>query len=303
MDKNKAKFVLQSFRPDGADTKDGDFAEALQLATEDRELGEWLVRERAFDAEFAEALARVDLPRGLRESILLAMVQDGRDFPKADMAEEGKWILAMAGIEVPTGLRERVLTAMEQTANVHQPRFGWRRIGIPLAAAAGIAMAFVLLREPAGLSGRAAQNDAVLDSDRKVPIRAVAAGFVRTFESPIFSLDKTDGEMPEMITYLRGKDLPCGKGYLPPGLKDCQGIGCRELVIEGVKGSLICFDDEDGTIHLVIFRKADLQGELPGISNPEMTQSGDWASASWEENGFVFVMMGMRDKSKFSRFF
>ena len=53
MDKEQAKFILQSFRPDGADAADTDFAEALQLAVEDRELGEWLADERATDAAFA----------------------------------------------------------------------------------------------------------------------------------------------------------------------------------------------------------------------------------------------------------
>ena len=297
MDKEKAKFVLRSFRPDGADTKDLDFAEALQLATEDRELGEWLVRERAFDAEFAEALARVDLPQGLRECVLLAMVQDGGDFPKVDMVEEGKWITAMAGIEVPDGLRERILTAMEQTATVHKTNFGWKRVGIPLAAAAGIALAFVAMRESSSPPAPVADNSG------KVSIDAVAAGFVRTFESPIFSLDEMSGETPQLASYLRGKNLPCGEGYLPPGLQDCKGLGCRELVIDGVRGSLICFDEKNGTVHLVIFRRKDVEGDLPGISNPVIKQSGDWAHASWEKGNYVFTMMGMRDKSRFKGFF
>ena len=303
MDKEKAKFVLQSFRPDGADSQDGDFAEALQLATEDRELSEWLVRERAFDAEFAEALARVDLPQSLRQNVLLAMVQDGGDFPRVDMVEEGKWIDAMATIEVPAGLRERVLTAMDQTATVHKPVFSWRRAGIPIAAAAGIAMALVLFREPTAEVNNVASSGAETEVVSKVPVGAVAAGFVRTYESPIFSLDKTDEGMGEMMTYLRGKDLPCGKGYLPPGLRSCKGLGCRELVIDGIRGSLICFDDKDGTVHLVIFRKDDITGDLPGMSDPAIKQSGDWASAAWERDGYVFTMMGLRDKSKFSGFF
>ncbi len=297
MDNEKAKFVLRSFRPDGADTKDLDFAEALQLATEDRELGEWLVRERAFDADFAEALARVDLPQGLRESILLAMVQDGGDFPKVDMAEEAKWIAAMAGIEVPEDLRERVLIAMEQTASVHKPNFGWKRFGIPLAAAAGIALAFVAMREPS------IPPAAVVEQTGKVSIDAVAAGFVRTFESPIFSLDKVSSETPQLVSYLQGKNLPCGEGYLPPGLKNCKGLGCREIVIDGVRGSLICFDEENGTVHLVILRRKDVGGDLPGVSNPVIEQSGDWASATWEAGNYVFAMMGMRDKSRFEGFF
>ncbi len=297
MDKDKAKFVLQSFRPDGADSQDVDFAEALQLATEDRELGEWLVRERAFDAEFAEALARVDLPAGLRENVLLAMVQDGGDFPKVDMVEEGKWITAMAGIEVPEGLRERILVAMDQTAKVHKQGFGWKRIGIPLAAAAGIAMAFVAIRE------NSIGSDPVVKNDQRIPVKAVAAGFVRTIESPIFSLDKLSPEMPKLVTYLREKGLPCGEGYLPPGLRGSKGLGCRELIIDGVKGSLICFDEENGTVHLVILRKQDIQGDLPGISHPVIEQAGDWASATWEKDDYVFTMMSLRDKSKFEGFF
>ena len=70
MDKEQARFVLRSFRPDGADGSDRDFAEALALATADRELGEWLAAERAFDAEFARALASIELPENLRDEIL-----------------------------------------------------------------------------------------------------------------------------------------------------------------------------------------------------------------------------------------
>jgi len=56
MDKEQAKFILRSFRPDGSDVNDKDFSEALALAMEDRELGEWLAAERAFDASLADAL-------------------------------------------------------------------------------------------------------------------------------------------------------------------------------------------------------------------------------------------------------
>ncbi len=297
MDKQKAKFVLQSFRPDGADSQDVEFAAALKYATEDRELGEWLVRERAFDAEFAEALARVDLPQGLRQNVLLSMVQDGGDFPKVDMAEEGRWIAAMAAIEVPDGLRDRVLIAMEQTATVHTGGFGWKRVGIPLAAAAGIAFAFIASRESAPVSAP------VADDGGRVPVEAVAAGFVRAFESPIFSLDKMSEETPRLVSYLKDKGLPCGEGYLPPGLKNCKGLGCRELLIDGTKGSLICFDEKGGTVHLVIFHRDDVRGDLPGISDPRISQSGEWAKASWQKGDYVFTMMGIRDKSGFAGFF
>ncbi|MCP5545336.1 MAG: hypothetical protein H7A49_15675, partial [Akkermansiaceae bacterium] len=79
MDNERARFILRSFRPDGADADDRDFAEALELAVRDRELGEWLARERELDAGFARALERIELPAGLREDILraFAAAEDG----------------------------------------------------------------------------------------------------------------------------------------------------------------------------------------------------------------------------------
>ena len=73
MDKEEARFILRSFRPDGADVNDADFAEALALAMENRELGEWLASERAFDAAFAKALGSIDLPEHLREDIIACL--------------------------------------------------------------------------------------------------------------------------------------------------------------------------------------------------------------------------------------
>jgi len=295
MDKERAKFVLRSFRPDGADAVDDDFAEALQMASGDRELGEWLMRERAFDAEFAEALARVDLPEGLRECVLLAMIRDGGGFPKVDTDGDREMIAAMACIRVPDGLRGHILEAMERTTQVERGNFGWKRFGIPLAAAAGIALAFVTVdgKSPAGIA----------KGKRSITIDAVQAGFVRTFESPIFSLDQEGDQAPHLMSYLRGKGLPCGKGYLPPGLIGVKSLGCRELVIDGKRGSLLCFDDAGGTVHLVIFRRQDVGCELPGISSPMIEQAGHWAEASWSSGDYVFVLLGTREKQSLAALF
>jgi hypothetical protein len=297
MDKERARFVLRSFRPDGADSDDVDFAEALRLATNDRELGEWLMRERAFDAEFAEALARVELPEGLREKVFLAMVQDGGGFPQADSAFDTTMISALPGIKVPAGLRESVIAAMEQTAKIERGAFGWKRVGIPLAAAAGIALAFLLV------DGGQPGNTVVKNDPAKIGIEAVQAGFVRIHDSPIFSLDQETPDMPHLISYLREKGLPCGGGYLPPGLKGVRSLGCRELVIDGKRGSLICFDTDNGTVHLVIFRRTDVADELPEMDHPAIEQSGDWAKACWRKEKYAFSMMAMRDKDSLAALF
>ncbi len=295
MDKERARFVLQSFRPEGADAADADFAEALRLATSDRELGQWLVRERAFDADFAEALARVELPKGLREDVLLAMVQDDRDVVGPVVEEEGRMILAMASIKIPENLRERVMEAMEQST-VKPERIPFlRRFAIPLAAVAGIALAFFLI------NGNQPENPGT--AGNAVPVEAVQAGFIRSFQSPLFSLDEMAQEPRQLVSYLKKKGLPCGGGIVPPGLRGAKGLGCRELVIDGKKGSLICFDDKNGTVHLIIFRREDVEGDLPGMAHPLFRKEGDWAEAAWEEGDYAFCLMGMRDRGGMAEFF
>jgi len=297
MDRERAKFILRSFRPDGADAGHADFAEALQLATSDREVGEWLVKERAFDAEFAECLARVDLPEGLRASVLLAMVQNGSEFPKADLKEERKVVGAMSSIQVPEGLRARVIESMERTAEGKKAPSVWVRFGMPLAAAAGIALAFMLVGE--GVRG----EDLTSGAKNRTTVDAVQAGFVRAYESPIFSLDKEGSKQSALVSHLQSRGLPCGDFEFPPGLEHLKGLGCRELVIDGKKGSLICLDGERSTVHLIIFMRRDIGGELPDIRHPNIAQQGNWAKASWGNKKYAFALMAMRDREDLGRLF
>lgn len=274
-----------------------DFAEALRLATNDRELGEWLMRERAFDAEFAEALAHVELPEGLREKVFLAMVQDIGGFPKADSKIDSEMIAAMAGIKVPESLRESVIEAMERTEKVERGAFGWKRVGIPLAAAAGIALAFLMV------DGKESDDSLVSVAPAKIGIEAVQSGFVRIHQSPIFSVDRVEGEKSEIIAYFRERGLPCGSGYLPPGLVGVKSVGCRELVIDGKHGSLISYDTDKGPVHLVIFRRSDVADDLPDVTRPVIEQSGDWAKACWRKEQYAFTLMAMSDRDAIAGFF
>ena len=112
MDKNHAKFILQSYRPDGADAADADFQEALQLAAGDRELGQWLAQERSHDAIFVEALSDVNIPDSLRDDLLSIMEFGGLE---AGMSSEldDLFVGAVAQQVPPVGLRDQILSAME----------------------------------------------------------------------------------------------------------------------------------------------------------------------------------------------
>lgn len=297
MDKEQARFILRSFRPDGADADDHDLAEALKLALENRELGEWLAQERAFDAAFAKALGSVNLPENLREDILACLAVERGDFPQAEDATDAAWIGALASIQPPASLRDEVLAAMDRTVSGQTQASGrnpfLRRLAIPLAAAAGIALAFFITR----------QGDPTVAVSSKLQVEAVQAGFVRTYESPLFSLEAKNPQSLMLIRHLEEKKLPIPTS-LPPGLRDVAGLGCRELVVDGKHGSLICFNlGKNGLAHLVVFRRADLEGNFPEITRPEFSRGGEWSSARWQDGENVYLLLSKGDPARLPAMF
>jgi hypothetical protein len=297
MDKEQARFILRSFRPDGTDADNRDFAEALAMAARDRELGEWLAAERAFDASFAVALSSIELPQSLRDDILGCLAASRGDHPQAEDTHDAAMIGAFASIQPPPALRGQILAAMERSrAPVVAYKSPWRRLAIPLAAAAGIALALLVTRQTP-------VNKIIAAKDAPVPVDVVQAGFIRTYESPVFSLDMQREDHRELVNHLKSRKLPC-PSCLPPGLAKVKGIGCRELIIDGKRGSLVCYDErENGVVHLVIFRREDVCGEIPARERANFSQHGNWAAARWRDDKHVFILIGATDVGKLSRLF
>jgi len=289
VDKEQARFILRSYRPDGSDGADPQFAEALQLAHADLELGQWLASERSFDAAFAAALGKVKLPASLCQDILASLATERGDIPQACDPMDAAMVGALASIRPPAALRGEVLAAMSSSANLAttpargQHSWLWRRGAISLAAAAGIVLAFVATRGEA---------PSVIKSVPQLPVELVETGFIRTFESPLFSLDKEREDRTVLLAHLRQHKLPC-PCCLPQGLADVKGVGCRELVINGKSGSLISYDDpQNGVVHLVVFHRQDVSGELPQREAPGITQHGLWTVACWVHDEKVFMLLG-----------
>lgn len=303
MDELHAKLILSSFRPNGADADQHDFAEALQLALREPRLGEWLASERAFDACFAEALSAVPLPGALREDILQCLAGDPGGLPRVVDALDSALVGRIAAIHPPDGLRERVLAAMESTTGTALPnpklptrrRSTRTRFAVPLAAAAGIALAWILTATP--------KQAPAVNANTPLPVDVVQAGFIRTFESPLFSFDEQRDDHTVLIEYLESRQLPC-PGCLPPGLVEVKGVGCRELVIDGHRGSLVCFDEPvNGTLHLVTFRREDVAGDLPPRDRPSFARKNHWAIARWEDDHHVFILIGNTHLEKLAALF
>jgi hypothetical protein len=288
MDKEQARFILRSFRPDGADANDPDFAEALKLAMENRELGEWLASERAFDAEFAQALSSVKLAENLREDILACLAAERGDFPQAEDENDAAWIGAIATIQPPAELRASILAAMDRTVAtdinpaIAQRKISiFRRLAIPLAAAAGITIAFMVTRPT---------TPTTVAQDSRVPMNVVLTSFANEYEAPDFSLDKLSPNRALLVQHLREQDLPYCES-LPPGLTEAICLGCRELVIDGKRGSVVCFKTTSGgVVHMIVFRREDVSGDFPEMKSAVTTRTGTWESKGWTQGDKVILL-------------
>jgi hypothetical protein len=296
MDREQARLILRSFRPDGADAEDVDFAAALKMAIEDRELGEWLAEERAFDAGFARCLGAVDLPPNLRADILACMAGEREDYPPILDAEDSAWVGAMLSIQPPASMRDELIAAMQASAGMKESKpLIFRKMWVPLAAAAGIALAFSV--------GRSGDSRGFAGQKKAVPIEALQAGFIQAYESPFFRLEEKRDDQRILIKHLKDRKLPCPK-ILPPGLRNVAGIGCRELVIDGKRGSLVCFSErENGTVHMVIFRREDVACDLSTCKGPKFAKQGSWVTAQWADDAHVFLMISHSELRKLAALF
>lgn len=85
MDKNEAKLLLQSGRPNGQDSSRPGFAEALAMVERDPELKAWWGTQQKFDRKVSAKLGEVPLPADLRANILaghkMVPITPGYRFP------------------------------------------------------------------------------------------------------------------------------------------------------------------------------------------------------------------------------
>jgi len=97
MKSDEAKFILSAFRPDGSDSGNPAFADALRMAASDPMLGSWFERSRAHDAAVAGKLREIAPPAGLREAILAGARVSG---PRRGEGIGRAWIAGLAAAAV-----------------------------------------------------------------------------------------------------------------------------------------------------------------------------------------------------------
>lgn len=316
MDKEQARFILQSFRPDGADAEDPDFAEALAAAAADRELGDWLAAERAQDAAFAAALSHLAIPHDLREHII-AVLKGDQSHPEAEFWDmDAAFIGALASVNPPAGLRDQIVTAMkvEQTtgSSLAKAKTAPRRVQgwlkTTAVAAALVLGAFVALEMTSG-DGPGRPNlvagTITLEQLEHDSIKVVSQ------ES---ELAMRASKLDEISRYLSGKNVSTVSAEdLPRGLSDKDAVGCQLLHIDEKNVSLLCFNKDGKTVHLVVVPRADLDLKGKKLSDLATLKKGKgrcWqcpytsvSVAAWENKDNAFLLLGEMKEEELRKFF
>jgi hypothetical protein len=117
MSNNEAKFLLNAYRPGGADAADPAFGEALAQAKSDPALGAWFAREQAHAQAMASKLREIAPPPGLREAILAG----GRATERAHPTRGQYGWLAWVGIAASIAVLAAVTTSLWRRSAVDVP--------------------------------------------------------------------------------------------------------------------------------------------------------------------------------------
>lgn len=104
MNNAEAKFILQSYRPNGADNADATFCAALEQARTDPELGRWLAREQTLDAAVSTKLSEIQPPADLRATILAGGRVTQTGSTRRAWWLRPQWLAAAAGLALLLGV-------------------------------------------------------------------------------------------------------------------------------------------------------------------------------------------------------
>jgi hypothetical protein len=210
---------------------------------------------------------------------------------------------------------------MERSASVRRRVVpaAWR-FGAPLAAAAAVAAGFFwsgdregredparLVAAPSAFSTPTSvpPGNLARSAAGKLSIDEVESEILKSLNDSSFQLDMAKADHQALFAYLKKRSLPCPcSKSMPPGLEKVDGVGCRVLEIDGHRGSLVCFDERDGRkVHMLVFFRKEIDGDLPGIDNPDLHEDGEWAVAAWKFKDRVFLLLGETDTEHLAQLF
>lgn len=326
MDNKHAKFILQSFRPDGADVVDPDFQEALQLAAKDRELGQWLAQERSHDTIFVEALTAVNIPDSLRDEILVMM--DYGDV-EADMSSELDALFADAMSEQapPAGLRDQILSAMEVEKNAIDKVKSDKVIKFPakwlkiaaIAAVAVLGFTFIYPQlsnsSDGGQSGLVSgeevpvgQGDEIAKVQSDINVLSMKAGMVINVSNEV---DMPSDSFSLVNTWLEEEGMPTAN-VVPEALISFDVKGGKKVTFDnGIEGSLILFNSETAEdyylmiINLSSVKNADTLNSLSevGLKKCFDCPVTKFNTVSWKDSSEAYFLLTKAEEQRMLELF
>ena len=332
MDKKHAKFILQSYRPDGADVADPDFQEALQLAAEDRELGQWLAQERSHDSIFVDALVSVSIPEALREEII-EMMEYGD--VEADMSSDldALFVGAMSEQVPPVGLRDQILSAMEveksggelvESNKVVKFPTQWLNVAAAAAVAVlGITFIYPKLSNPSDivdaddvttdnqvedLTPEKQTVATVAKAQSEVNMLTMKAGMVLNAS---YEVDMPSDSFALVNTWLEEEGMPIAKA-VPEALISLDVRGGKKVTFDnGIEGSLILFNNEKSEDYYLMVLDLDAVKNSKSLSS--LSEVGlkkcygcpltKFNTATWKDNSEAYFLLTKSEEERMLELF
>jgi hypothetical protein len=219
------------------------------------------------DSHFLEALQETE-----RDADLARWFAEEQEFDRAVAAH-------LNSVPVPFGLKTRILANMSSRSRT---KSRW----VVALAAAGAAL-FLLAQLISAWRGSSQGAGSVGDYEQEM------MSFVKL--APPLEMESLEiGPIKQWITE---RKAPLAE--IPPGIAAVETMGCRILSFRGYPVTLICFCHGQTVAHLLMVDRAALPELKPG-NLPVLATQGDWTTATWADQRYVF-MIAVPDKPSAAR--
>ncbi|MDQ8192146.1 hypothetical protein [Roseibacillus persicicus] len=195
--------------------------------------------------------------------------------------------------EVSASLRraQPPASAKEDLLRAYRSESKWkkRRLHLPLTAAAAILVSsawvahYFLMPPPVEFASNPAPTEQTFREQ------------MAFFASQRFVLDEGFSTNTESVAWLAERNYPTLK-TIPPKLFRFRGMGCKKIMWQGHRVSLICFKNNSNEIvHLFVLARPALEGSPDASSNLEqLLVFHERETKGWQDDDQVYLLVGSK---------
>lgn len=255
MTQEEAKDILAAYRADLPEEEAPGVSEALVLLREDRELNDWFEEEQRFDEAFSLALAGIDVPTDLYETVLSG----------APSAEE-------TGSDESTASKDKVIA------------FPRRNLFLAVAAAVVLSAAglikYFMFPPPVTFPGSTFAT-----------VEEFSDGMAH-YANSRFVLSKLTPDFNEAREWLRAKESPV-YDEAPANIVEFEGMGCQSFAWGPHRVSLVCFKDAtDEIVHLFVVSKDAFEELAPEDQLRAVQVRHELETGGWMGGDNLYLLVG-----------